>query len=186
MWILAGSCLNLAGRGVLTVASNEKVAPFDLCGEFCGSQRQLGPSQYVQHRFVQRELVRPSVRHCDSPVSVHATSHYSPAGELPPRQGDEYPRPTGANAYAGLMIDKGYAVAYTRRPASGARRRGSISQASEEVRLDDGTVFKDKTFGFHTGLIRDWTQIAKNLVETRLGRQPERTYYYGKSGGASL
>lgn len=119
-------------------------------------------------------------------VLAHGSSHYSPIGELPPRQGDEYPLLTGANAYAGLMIDKGYAVAYTRRPASGARRRGSISQASEEVRLDDGTVFKDKTFGFHTGLIRDWTQIAKNLVETRLGRQPERTYYYGKSGGASL
>ena len=119
-------------------------------------------------------------------VLAHGSSHYSPIGELPPRKGDEYPLLTGGNAYAGLMIDKGYAVAYTRRPASGARRRGSISQASEEVRLDDGTVFKDKTFGFHTGLIRDWTQIAKNLVETRLGRQPGRTYYYGKSGGASL
>jgi hypothetical protein len=119
-------------------------------------------------------------------VLAHGSSHYTPIGELPPRKGDEYPLLTGGNAYAGLMIDKGYAVAYTRRPASGARRRGAISQANEEVRLDDGTVFKDKTFGFHPGLIRDWTQIAQNLVQARLGSKPERTYYYGKSGGASL
>ncbi|MEE2822994.1 MAG: alpha/beta hydrolase domain-containing protein [Acidobacteriota bacterium] len=119
-------------------------------------------------------------------VLVHGSSHYTPMGELPPRKGDEYSLLTGGNAYAGLMIDKGYAVAYTRRPASGARRRGAISFASEEVKLDDGTVFKDKTFGFHTGLIRDWTQIAKNLIQTRLGRKAQRTYYYGKSGGASL
>ena len=119
-------------------------------------------------------------------VLAHGSSHYSPIGELPPRKGDEYPLLTGANAYAGLMMDKGYAVAYTRRPASGARRRGVPSQASEEVRLDDGTVFQDKTFGFHVGLIRDWTEIARNLIQKRLGQRPERTYYYGKSGGGSL
>ena len=35
--------------------------------------------------------------------------------------------------------------------------------------------------GYHIGLIRDWTEIARNLVRNRLGRTPERTYWYGKS-----
>ena len=178
-----------------TVKQGERVEIFSNAPEFALAQRSnLGPYYHGTGYYRAPKGAGMTVFLPQSAadwngklfVLTHGSSHYTPIGELPPRKGDEYPLLTGGNAYAGLMIDKGYAVAYTRRPASGARRRGAISRASEEVRLDDGTVFKDKTFGFHTGLIRDWTQIAQNLVQTRLGRKPERTYFYGKSGGASL
>ena len=122
-------------------------------------------------------------------VQAHGSGSYSPIGELPPRQPGEYALRQGANSYAGLMIDQGYAVAYTRRPACCSTRPPTPErerQKNEQVVLDDGTVLRDKTFGYHMGLLRDWTQIAKNLVQARLGRQPERTYWYGKSGGAAL
>ena len=178
-----------------TVKQGERVEIFSNAPEFALAQRSnLGPYYHGTGYYRAPKGAGMTVFLPQSAtdwngklfVLAHGSSHYSPIGELPPRKGDEYPLLTGGNAYAGLMMDKGYAVAYTRRPASGARRRGAISQASEEVRLDDGTVFKEKTFGFHTGLIRDWTQIAQNLVRTRLGHKPDRTYYYGKSGGASL
>ncbi len=178
-----------------TVKQGERVEIFSNAPEFALAQRSnLGPYYHGTGYYRAPKGAGMTVFLPQSAadwngklfVLAHGSSHYTPIGELPPRQGDEYPLLTGGNAYAGLMMDKGYAVAYTRRPASGARRRGAVSRASEEVRLDDGTVFKEKTFGFHTGLIRDWTQIAQNLVRARLGRKPERTYYYGKSGGASL
>ncbi len=190
--------LEIGVSGILdgyTVKQGERAEVFTNAPEFALAQRSnLGPyyhgtGYYRAPKGSGMTVFLPrSVADWNGKLFVlaHGSSHYSPIGELPPRNSDQYPLLTGGNAYAGLMIDKGYAVAYTRRPASGARRRGGISQASEEVRLDDGTVFKDKTFGFHTGLIRDWTQIAENLVQTRLGRKPERTYFYGKSGGGSL
>ncbi|MBI2821525.1 MAG: hypothetical protein HYX74_04820 [Acidobacteria bacterium] len=120
-------------------------------------------------------------------ILAHGSSSYPPVGELPPRKGEGYAQLTGANSYAALLVDKGYAVAYTRRPASGAiRPDGDGSDNSEEVHLDDGTVLRNKTFGYHLGLIRDWTEIARNLIQARFGRKPVRTYWYGKSGGASL
>ncbi|MEE2840292.1 MAG: alpha/beta hydrolase domain-containing protein [Acidobacteriota bacterium] len=178
-----------------TVKQGERVEIFTDAPEFALAQRSnLGPYYHGTGYYRAPKgsgmtvLLPQSAADWNGKLFVlaHGSSHYTPIGELPPRQGDQYPLLTGANAYAGLMIDQGYAVAYTRRPASGARRRGAISRASEEVRLDDGTLFEDKTFGFHSGLIRDWTQIAKNLVQTRLGRRPEHTYFYGKSGGGSL
>ena len=122
-------------------------------------------------------------------VLAHGSGNYSRIGELPPRQPGEYALRQGANSYAGPMIDHGYAVAYTRRPACCSTRPPNpdvVRPKDEEVRLDDGTVLRDKTFGYHVGLLLDWTEIAKNLVQARLGRQPERTYWYGKSGGAAL
>jgi len=114
-------------------------------------------------------------------VLVHGMSSYGSVGELQPRKPDQYNPLMGDNSFAGLMIDKGYAVAYTSRPA--ARHENG---ASEQVTLDDGTVLEGKSFGYHAGLIRDWTEIAENLIQGELGRRPHRTYFYGKSAGASL
>ena len=114
-------------------------------------------------------------------VLVHGMSSYGSVGELQPRKTGQYSPLMGANSFAGLMIDKGYAVAYTSRPA--ARHENG---ASENVTLTDGTVLDGKSFGYHAGLIRDWTQIAENLLQAELGRAPGRTYFYGKSAGASL
>ncbi len=122
-------------------------------------------------------------------VLSHGSGNYSRIGEIPPREPGQYPMRQGANSYAGPMIDDGYAVAYTRRPACCGTRPPNPDNPrtrDEEVRLDDGTILRDKTFGYHVGLLIDWTEIAKNIVEDRLGRRPERTYWYGKSGGAAL
>ena len=114
-------------------------------------------------------------------VLVHGSGSYGTVGDLVPRKPNQYNPLMGDNSYAGLMIDKGYAVAYTSRPA--ARHENG---ASEQVTLDDGTVLEGKSFGYHAGLIRDWTEIAENLIQGELGRRPHRTYFYGKSAGASL
>ena len=114
-------------------------------------------------------------------VLVHGSGSYGTVGDLVPRKPDQYNPLMGDNSYAGLMIDKGYAVAYTSRPAAGA------SSADEQVTLDGGEVTLDgKSFGYHLGIIRDWTQIAKNLLESQLGQKPSRTYLYGHSAGASI
>ena len=80
----------------------------------------------------------------------------------------------GGDAYTGLMIDKGYAVAYTRRSAT---KFGSRSGA-EQVTLDDGTVLTDKSYPYHTGLIIDFTQLATAFVESQLGRKADALRHY--------
>jgi len=109
----------------------------------------------------------------------HGGSPYPSIGEvLQPRKSGEYNLLMGDNSYAGLMIDKGYAVAYTRR-ASSKDRDGGL-----EAVLDDGTVLEGKTHSFHLGLLKDFTELTKNFIEAQMGRPTRRTYWYGKSGGA--
>lgn len=114
-------------------------------------------------------------------VLIHGSGSYGTVGDLISRKPNQYNPLMGENSYAGLMIDKGYAVAYTSRPAS------RVGSADEEVTLDGGEVtLGGRSYGYHLGIIRDWTQIAKNLLEAQLGSKPSRTYLYGHSAGASL
>ncbi len=115
-------------------------------------------------------------------VIVHGSAMYPRLGDLMPRKPNQYNPLMGRNAYAGLMIDKGYAVAYTRRSAT---KFGSRSGA-EQVTLDDGTILKDKSYPYHLDLILDFTRLAENFLESQLRRKPDRTYYYGHSAGASI
>lgn len=108
----------------------------------------------------------------------HGGAMYPPIGDLLPRPARYNPL-MGANEYVGLMIERGYAVVYTRRSASAGR------PGDRDVVLDDGTLLKERTHGYHVGLLRDWTILAKNFVESRLGRKPQRTYWYGRSAGAA-
>ncbi|MBI4446434.1 MAG: hypothetical protein HY645_11060 [Acidobacteria bacterium] len=108
----------------------------------------------------------------------HGGGQYSPLRELLPRKPGEYNRLMGHNQYVGLMLDKGYAVAYTRRPASKA------GEGDQTVVLDDGTVLEGYDYVYHIGLLRDWTLLAENLLKARLGSKPQRTYWYGRSAGA--
>ena len=120
-------------------------------------------------------------------ILVHGSSSYPPVGELAPRKDGEYATLTGANSYVAPLIDRGFAVAYTRRAAAGAiRPNADTDDQNEQVRLDDGTILRDKTFGYHLGVIRDWTILAQNVARARLGRRPDRTYYYGHSAGGSV
>lgn len=112
-------------------------------------------------------------------VIFHGGSPFPPIGDLLPRKPGQYNPLMSKNEYAGLMIDKGYAVAYTRRSAYAGRA------GDQQVILDDGTVLTERAHGYHVGLLRDWVPIAKNLIEARLGRKPTRTYWYGRSAGAA-
>src|SRR6185437_6422792 len=49
-------------------------------------------------------------------ITAHAAGSYAKLGELVPR--DPQPHQAAENFYAGLMIDKGYAVAHTMRSAA--------------------------------------------------------------------
>lgn len=82
-----------------------------------------------------------------------------------------------------LMLLKGYAVAITRRNsfASAGKTEGDYS-----VTLDDGTVLEGRNTGEAPELIFHFTSLARNYLKARLGRNPSRIYWYGKSGGARL
>ena len=79
--------------------------------------------------------------------------------------------------YEKLMLEKGYAVAKTRR--STVRNGGDIT-----VTLDDGTVLRDRNVSDQPPLIMQFAKLAENILQDRLGREPSRTYWYGHSGGA--
>jgi len=119
-------------------------------------------------------------------VIVHGgTRPYQPVGDLVPRTPNRYNRLMGANHYAGLMIDKGYAVAYTRRLVTSSRLSDAGGQG-ELVTLDDGSILQGRSYGNHVGMIRDWTLVAVNFLRSQWNRAPTRTYFYGISSGAQL
>ena len=80
--------------------------------------------------------------------------------------------------YERLMLDKGYAIAKTRRNAS--------TTGDYPVLLDDGDILEGWNLNTHTGFILDLVQLAENLLEDRLGEKPLRTYWYGHSAGGML
>ena len=69
--------------------------------------------------------------------------------------------------YERLMLDKGYAVAKTRRNAS--------TTGDYSVKLDDGDVLEGWNFNTHTGLLLGFAQLAENILEARLGKRPSHT-----------
>ena len=102
-------------------------------------------------------------------VLAHGSSQYPEVGELVPRKPEEYNRSMGRNSYAGLMIDKGYAVAYTRRAGA---KFGSANRGGESVTFYDGTKVGGELLHYHTGLLKDFTELAKNIVQNRLANGP--------------
>jgi len=78
--------------------------------------------------------------------------------------------------YERLMLDKGYAIAKTRRNASG--QTGDYSMV-----LDDGEILTGKNVDKQPGLLLSFAQLAENLLKARLGQKPLRTYWYGHSSG---
>jgi hypothetical protein len=109
----------------------------------------------------------------------HGGSPYPALGEMISRRPGQYNRFLGTNEFAGSMIDKGYAVVYTRRSAFKSRT------GDRQVVLDDGSVLEGKEHQHHLGLLRDWTELARNLIKDRMGRPVARTYWYGRSGGSA-
>jgi hypothetical protein len=73
------------------------------------------------------------------------------------------------------MLDKGYAIAKTRRNAS--------TTGDYPVLLDDGEILEGWNLNTHTGFVLDLVQLAENLLRDRLGERPFRTYWFGHSAG---
>jgi hypothetical protein len=111
---------------------------------------------------------------------VHGTSNNPPLGELVPVGKDGFTEKTFANHYARLMMDKGYAVIYPRRP-------GSIYKAILKATLDDGknTVI-DNSINDHIGMQLDFYKIGKAMITERLGKAPTASYWYGHSSGTTI
>jgi hypothetical protein len=79
--------------------------------------------------------------------------------------------------YEKTMLEKGYALAKTRR--STLMQGGDVT-----VTLDDGTVLRDRNLTEQPSMIMGWAKLAGNVLNDRMGAQPSRTYWYGHSGGA--
>ena len=77
------------------------------------------------------------------------------------------------------MLTRGYAIAVTRRTSE--EGIGEVMAT-----LADGTVVNWVAFNESHSLIKDYTAVAETALNRRLGRLPERTYFYGKSAGARL
>src|ERR1035437_7367755 len=81
------------------------------------------------------------------------------------------------DAYEKLMLQKGYAVAKTRR--STPMEGGDVI-----VTLEDGTVVQETNVTEQPRLIMSFAKVGWNVLQKRLGKKPTRTYWYGHSGGA--
>lgn len=108
----------------------------------------------------------------------HGSGIYTRAGdEMVTREpGAPFPHGSGKNLYIENMIDKGFAVAYLRKDSARAPRGAS------KVTLRDGKIIST-TFGAHVALPLAQAEFAQNFIKERLGTAPQRTYWYGHSGG---
>jgi hypothetical protein len=97
------------------------------------------------------------------------------------RPWDKYFNPEKAvdlNRFERSMIERGYAVARTRRNADG------FAVGDFSAVLDDGTVWPDLNMTMIPELILDEVRMVNNLLKEKLGRKPTRNYWYGHSAGA--
>jgi len=112
-------------------------------------------------------------------VTAHGQGSYGSVGTLLPRDPKADFNPLqNVNRFAGLLIDKGYAVAHTLRSA--ARVGGDVVAS-----LEDGTTLKVNV-STHAGFIVSFAKSAENMLQAKLGRKPVKTYYYGFSAGGFL
>lgn len=86
--------------------------------------------------------------------------------------------------YERVMLDKGYAVAKTRRNAGAASGDPGSGPGDYAVVLDDGEIVQGRNLNIHTGLLLDMVRLSENLLKDRLGEKPLRTYWFGHSAGA--
>jgi len=85
--------------------------------------------------------------------------------------------PFDANKYERSMLERGFAVARTRRNADG------FAPGDFSATLDDGTVWTDQNINMVPELILDEVRLVDNLLKQRLGKKPTRNYWWGHSAG---
>jgi hypothetical protein len=92
--------------------------------------------------------------------------------------------------YDRLWLAKGYALVKTHRSTPAAPpdvARTATKQAPEvTATLEDGTIVDYAAFNDTANYLKDFTEVARGIVERRLGRAPQRTYFYGHSAGARI
>ena len=86
-------------------------------------------------------------------------------------------KPFDANKYERSMLERGYAVARTRRNADG------FAPGDFSAVLDDGTVWPDQNINMVPELILDEVRFVDNVLKQRLGKKPSRNYWWGHSAG---
>jgi len=121
-------------------------------------------------------------------VLVHGAGRF---GQLRfhPREAGKFNRYTETSESAGALIDKGYAVIWTRRDGSSSDA-GSMDVANT-VLLDDGTELGGPGklgmgFNDNISVIRDYTVIARRYIEQHMGKAPDKLFYRGHSAGGAL
>jgi hypothetical protein len=115
-------------------------------------------------------------------VMVHGSGGSFRRGTM--RAWDKYynpARPFGdVTKYEKAMLDKGYAVARTRRNAD------RFVAGDFNAVLDTGEKWTDLNVNLAPELILDGVRLAGNMLQARLGRRPTRNYWYGHSAGAYM
>lgn len=86
---------------------------------------------------------------------------------------------TDLNKYESLILSKGYALVKTHR--SSDTLGGDV-----QVTLEDGTFYPERNLNDNASYIIDFTLLAEKMIETRLGRVPSKTYFYGHSAGGRI
>ncbi len=115
-------------------------------------------------------------------VTVHGTGRSFRNGTLKAwdRNFDPAKPLSDLTKFEEVMLLKGYAVAVTRRNSEMA------TPGDYTVTLRDGTTLDGRNASEAPEVILAFTKLAHNLLRTRVGREPARTYWYGKSSGARL
>jgi hypothetical protein len=104
---------------------------------------------------------------------VHGQSNNSALGDLVPQPtGAALPQDTFNNLYADEFVDAGYAVIYTRRPAS----------SGVPTTLANGKTL-DESVNDNVTMLRDFLQSGERLITERLGKAPTLALWYGHSAG---
>ncbi len=112
-------------------------------------------------------------------VTVHGSGGAFSDGSLKPGNENYDPAQPLADIspYERLMLNKGYALAKTRRNAA----LGAPGDYS--VTLDDGEILEGRNLNIHAGLLLGLIRLTENIMKARLGEKPVRTYWYGHSAG---
>jgi hypothetical protein len=104
---------------------------------------------------------------------AHGQSNNQALGAIVPQvPGGPLPQDTFDNLYADEFVDAGYAVIYTRRPAS----------SGVPTTLDNGTTL-DESLNDNVTMLRDFLLSGERLLDERLGRTPSLVLWYGHSAG---
>jgi hypothetical protein len=106
-------------------------------------------------------------------VLAHGQANNTPLGALVPQPvGGQLPQRTFDNLYADEWVDAGYAVIYTRRPASGGVPTTLANGATLDESVNDNVT-----------MLRDFLLSGERLLAERLGRAPSLVLWYAHSAG---